>query len=145
MALFSDIAIKCELPNCRIHSYLPFKCVHCNLNFCELHCAAEEHFCKKAENKNPRKKACEYCGSIIIDKREEIEKHLTHECRKKKHSLYICQKNDCKTVLNGVNFFRCKFCKMMFCLPHRYPEIHNCYKKEKKKKKSFVEKYFYFF
>lgn len=140
MALLSDAAIKCDMPNCRIHTFLPYKCKLCNLNYCDIHSTTEEHCCPFKENDSP-KIICDYCDILLVNTQEEIEKHLIHECtykKKKKKSLMICNMQNCKTVLNGINDFKCKQCNMLYCLKHRYPEVHQCQEK-KKKKQSFIK------
>ncbi|GAW81514.1 AN1-like zinc finger family protein [Plasmodium gonderi] len=136
MAYFSDFAKKCDLDGCRNHDFLPFKCEYCGLSFCELHRKIQEHACANLKNADLKKVVlCKYCNGVLPDKMEEIEKHLIYKCtfKKKKNSIMICYKKDCKTVLNGINNYTCKKCKKNFCLPHRYSDAHGCVKENSEK------------
>ncbi|CRH00628.1 AN1-like zinc finger family protein [Plasmodium relictum] len=145
MAYFSDLSKQCEMTGCRNHDFLPFECEYCNLNFCELHRNIQDHLCPKSKGFDSKVVLCEYCNLVIPDKKEEIKEHLIYKCSYKKNKKFIlvCNKKECKTVLNGINNYKCKNCKKNFCLPHRYPDVHNCI--QEPKEKSFFQKYFFFF
>ncbi|KOB61017.1 hypothetical protein PFHG_02748 [Plasmodium falciparum HB3] len=68
-------------------------------------------------------------------KKEDIQNHLIYKClyKKKTKSILMCNKRDCKKVLNGINNYICKKCRKSFCLPHRYSDVHNCIKSDEEK------------
>ncbi|ETW44453.1 hypothetical protein PFLG_01054 [Plasmodium falciparum RAJ116] len=136
MACFSDLSKECDMEGCRNHDFLPYKCEYCKLIFCEFHRNAEEHLCSKLKDMELNTVVlCEYCGIVLPDKKEDIQNHLIYKClyKKKTKSILMCNKRDCKKVLNGINNYICKKCRKSFCLPHRYSDVHNCIKSDEEK------------
>merc|ERR1711879_534831 len=46
------IGTHCQLKSCNRLDYLPFKCNHCSLNFCESHWKPDQHECSKFVKEN---------------------------------------------------------------------------------------------
>ena len=99
---FSDLGKHCEY--CKRHDYLPIKCNLCQKYYCKEHSSLEKHMCSKYKinnkNKNKKKTASIYTESCTFA-----------NCKKKEMIR-----------------FECKLCNKNFCINHRLPEGHNCFK-----------------
>lgn len=96
---FADLGKHCHF--CKQQDYLPIKCSNCGNHFCSAH--ARDHNCPCTVD-NIKK---------FIDKKNKstTRYRCTYEhCKKKKVSIDIS----------------CKLCKKRMCIPHRFPETHEC-------------------
>ena len=100
---FCDVGRHCEFVSCGRHDYLPFYCPDCKKHYCLDHKDQEAHQC--SDYQKNRKKEIRQRPKIKIPK-------------------YICRVKGCKTT-NLVPIY-CQKCGEHFCLPHRYPESHQC-------------------
>ncbi|TFK40820.1 hypothetical protein BDQ12DRAFT_680095 [Crucibulum laeve] len=131
-----SIGKQCADPACLLVDFLPFKCQHCSLSFCQEHFRVEAHRCKEYDESKHNRVApnCPLCNTPVAippgqDPNTRMESHFTNECsvmtgKTKTKSSPVCAKGNCKKVLFSP--IRCDKCRSQFCPSHRFPSDHNC-------------------
>ncbi|KAK0464251.1 uncharacterized protein EV420DRAFT_1515569 [Desarmillaria tabescens] len=130
------IGKQCSHSSCFLVDFLPFKCQHCELPYCQEHFLAKAHHCLKYDETKHNRVApnCPLCNEPVAippgqDPNVKMESHLTTECsattgRAKTKSLPVCQRVKCgKTLYSPI---RCDKCRKQFCPSHRFPSDHSC-------------------
>merc|ERR1739845_181921 len=92
----------CTFKTCNKLDYLPFKCVKCQITFCEEHYKPSQHNCSKHGE----------------------EKSVAMKVKKKKKKSNPCEMVDCR----GFNLvpMLCGDCGLNFCIKHRFAADHEC-------------------
>ncbi|KAF8798971.1 hypothetical protein BYT27DRAFT_7202708 [Phlegmacium glaucopus] len=127
---------QCSHPICLLVDFLPFKCHHCELSFCQEHFKVDDHKCPKYDESKHNRVApnCPLCNIPVAvrpgqDPNIRMDMHLEKECsvmtgKVKSKSTPVCARGNCKKVLFSP--IRCDKCKAQFCAAHRFPQDHNC-------------------
>ncbi|KAG0637366.1 hypothetical protein HOY80DRAFT_1010761 [Tuber brumale] len=107
----------CDLPECHLLDFLPFKCESCGGTYCLDHRTETAH-------------KCAHEGRWAATRREKNFSSPTAPARPKIRSLLQtdCAHPKCKTTINtprdpAVN---CTTCRKQYCLSHRLQDQHDC-------------------
>ncbi|KAJ4482095.1 hypothetical protein J3R30DRAFT_3329480 [Lentinula aciculospora] len=131
------IGKQCSHPTCHLVDFLPFKCQHCQVSFCQDHYKVAEHSCPQYdENKHNRiAPNCPLCNDPVAirpgqDPNVRMEEHFAKECtvmtgHVAKKSTPICAQRKCGKVLFAP--IRCDKCRLSYCPSHRFPGDHTCH------------------
>ncbi|KIK07927.1 hypothetical protein K443DRAFT_672811 [Laccaria amethystina LaAM-08-1] len=132
-----EIGKQCSHQSCLLVDFLPFKCQHCELAFCQEHFKVEAHQCPKYDEGKHNRVApnCPMCNIPVAvrpgqDPNVRMELHLNQECsmmsakQEKSKATPRCARGTCKKVLFSP--IRCVKCREQFCPAHRFPADHNC-------------------
>ncbi|KAK0504238.1 hypothetical protein EDD18DRAFT_1132574 [Armillaria luteobubalina] len=130
------IGKQCSHPSCLLVDFLPFKCQHCELPYCQEHFLAKDHHCPKYDETKHNRVApnCPLCNEPVAippgqDPNVKMESHFATQCsamtgKAKTKSLPVCQRVKCgKTLYSPI---RCDKCRKQFCPSHRFPSDHSC-------------------
>ncbi|KAK0243973.1 hypothetical protein EDD85DRAFT_897652 [Armillaria nabsnona] len=130
------IGKQCSHSSCLLVDFLPFKCQHCELPYCQEHFLAKDHHCLKYDETKHNRVApnCPLCNEPVAippgqDPNVKMESHFATECsattgKAKTKSLPVCQRVKCgKTLYSPI---RCDKCRKQFCPSHRFPSDHSC-------------------
>ncbi|KAF9483481.1 hypothetical protein BDN70DRAFT_873766 [Pholiota conissans] len=127
---------QCSDPTCLLVDFLPFKCQHCELSFCQEHFKVNAHHCLKYDESKHNRVApnCPLCNTPVAvrpgqDPNMRMDSHLEKECsvvtgKVKSKSTPLCARATCRKVLFSP--IRCTTCKQQFCPAHRFPGDHTC-------------------
>ncbi|KDR82846.1 hypothetical protein GALMADRAFT_238450 [Galerina marginata CBS 339.88] len=127
---------QCSDPTCLLVDFLPFKCHHCELSFCQEHFKVDAHKCSKYDETKHNRIApnCPLCNTPVAvrpgqDPNVRMDFHLERECsvvtgKVKAKTTPVCAKASCKKVLFSP--IRCDKCRQQFCPAHRFPGDHIC-------------------
>ncbi|KAF8964412.1 hypothetical protein BDZ97DRAFT_1757989 [Flammula alnicola] len=127
---------QCSDPACLLVDFLPFKCQHCELSFCQEHFKVDAHKCPKYDESKYNRIApnCPLCNIPVAvrpgqDPNVRMDMHLEKECsvvtgKVKSKSTPLCARGTCRKVLFSP--IRCTSCRQQFCPAHRFPGDHNC-------------------
>ncbi|KAJ3983605.1 hypothetical protein F5890DRAFT_1462715 [Lentinula detonsa] len=131
-----DVGKQCSHPTCNLVDFLPFKCQHCQVSFCQDHYKVAEHSCPKYdENKHNRiAPNCPLCNEPVAirpgqDPNIRMEDHFARQCsvmtgHVAKKSTPVCAQRKCGKVLFAP--IHCDKCRKSFCPSHRFPGDHAC-------------------
>jgi len=131
-----EVGKQCSDASCLLVDFLPFKCHHCELSFCQDHFKVDAHKCPKYDENKYNRVApnCPLCNIPVAvrpgqDPNVRMDMHLEKECsvvtgKVKSKSTPTCARGNCKKVLFSP--IRCDKCKAQFCAAHRFPQDHNC-------------------
>ncbi|PPQ70024.1 hypothetical protein CVT26_013312 [Gymnopilus dilepis] len=131
-----SIGKQCSHPACLLVDFLPFKCRHCELSFCQEHFKVDAHKCEKYDETKHNRVApnCPLCNIPVAvkpgqDPNVRMDQHLETECsvvtgKVKSKATPVCAKASCKKVLFSP--IRCDKCRKQFCPAHRFPGDHIC-------------------
>lgn len=126
---FIYLGSHCSHPICNQQDFLPFECEGCRKKFCVDHRLKKDHGCQ-VETLGTQVFLCPIChkGIEIFQGETWDSLFATHmalsQCTPA--TPYKCPVKSCKTVLTHINSLTCPTCKLQTCLPHRYPDSHNC-------------------
>ncbi|KAK3209352.1 hypothetical protein GRF29_69g1571491 [Pseudopithomyces chartarum] len=113
-----DIGAHCQMPYCHVLDFLPFRCESCKSTFCLDHRSELAHKCPKegewARRRNGRD------TSVPLSALSEKPSLYSHDQQ--------CYEKSCKTLINTSRMpaNQCSTCNRSYCLPHRFPEDHDC-------------------
>ncbi|KAF8903111.1 hypothetical protein CPB84DRAFT_1678339 [Gymnopilus junonius] len=131
-----SVGKQCSDPSCLLVDFLPFKCRHCELSFCQEHFKVDAHHCTKYDETKHNRVApnCPLCNVPVAvkpgqDPNVRMDLHLETECsvvtgKVKAKTTPVCAKGNCKKVLFAP--IRCDKCRNQFCPAHRFPGDHIC-------------------
>ncbi|KAF9565730.1 hypothetical protein CPC08DRAFT_704429 [Agrocybe pediades] len=131
-----SVGRQCSDPTCYMVDFLPFKCHHCQLSFCQDHYKVDAHKCANYDERKHNRIApsCPLCNSPITvptgqDPNVVMDSHLDNECsivtgKVKAKTLPTCERRSCHKVL--FTPVRCDKCRKQFCPSHRFPADHSC-------------------
>ena len=131
---FEHVGSHCQVTNCNQKDFLPFKCQHCTMTFCNEHRTYSAHECKGELARDMTSIDCPICSlSVKFDLSQDVnqvwESHYMNTCTKAppiKKATKKCNRPDCQTSLGLTNSFTCSKCNKLVCLTHRMPEEHSC-------------------
>ncbi|RPB03271.1 hypothetical protein L873DRAFT_1826332 [Choiromyces venosus 120613-1] len=115
----------CDLPECHLLDFLPFKCESCGGTYCLDHrtetahkCAHEGRWAAARREKNTSSSSSSSSSTSAVPARPKIRSLLQTDCAHPK----------CKTIINtprdpAVN---CTTCRKQYCLSHRLQDQHDC-------------------
>ncbi|KAF5315335.1 hypothetical protein D9619_007151 [Psilocybe cf. subviscida] len=127
---------QCSDPSCYLVDFLPFKCQHCELSFCQEHFKVDVHHCTKYDESKHNRVApnCPLCNIPVAvrpgqDPNERMDRHLETECsivtgKVQAKTTPLCARGNCRKVLFSP--IRCTSCRQQFCPAHRFPGDHTC-------------------
>ncbi|KAF8195460.1 hypothetical protein BJ912DRAFT_957039 [Pholiota molesta] len=127
---------QCSDPTCLLVDFLPFKCQHCELSFCQEHFKVNAHHCSKYDESKHNRIApnCPLCNTPVAvrpgqDPNVRMDIPLEKECsvvtgKVKSKSTPLCARASCRKVLFSP--IRCTSCRLQFCPAHRFPGDHTC-------------------
>ncbi|KAF9046600.1 hypothetical protein BJ165DRAFT_1472953 [Panaeolus papilionaceus] len=127
---------QCSHDHCLLVDFLPFKCQHCQLDFCQEHFKVDVHKCPKYDEAKFNRVApnCPLCNTPVASKPGQdpnirMDQHLERECtvvtgRVKTSTMPLCARGTCKKVLFSP--IRCDTCRKQYCISHRFPADHTC-------------------
>ncbi|EIW81071.1 hypothetical protein CONPUDRAFT_82142 [Coniophora puteana RWD-64-598 SS2] len=127
---------QCSAPSCHLIDFLPFKCQHCNENFCGDHFSVSGHKCPKYDESKHNRVApsCPLCNEPVAippgqDPNVRMDRHINTECsvitgKAAKKSTPVCTRGKCGKVLFAP--ISCDKCRKQFCASHRFPSDHDC-------------------
>ncbi|KAF8895487.1 hypothetical protein BD779DRAFT_1668753 [Infundibulicybe gibba] len=131
------IGKQCSHSSCLLVDFLPFKCQHCELAFCQEHFMVSAHQCQRYDETKYNRVApdCPFCKVPVAfrpgqDPNIRMEEHFHNECTtltggtSKPKSSPVCAKGNCKKVLFAP--ISCDKCRKQFCPAHRFPGDHTC-------------------
>ncbi|CAA7271320.1 unnamed protein product [Cyclocybe aegerita] len=130
------IGKQCSHPSCLLVDFLPFKCQHCQLSFCQEHFKVDGHQCDKYDESKHNRVApnCPLCNTPVAvrqgqDPNVRMDYHLEKECsvvtgKVNSGSTPRCSRGACNKVLFSP--IRCDQCRLQFCVAHRFPGDHTC-------------------
>uniref|UniRef100_A0A8H7Y3Y3 AN1-type domain-containing protein n=1 Tax=Psilocybe cubensis TaxID=181762 RepID=A0A8H7Y3Y3_PSICU len=129
-----DIGQQCSHPSCLLVDFLPFKCQHCKLPFCQEHFRVEHHQCSEYDDSKYIAPSCPLCNQPVFieqgrDANISMDLHLENNCsvvtgRVKAKTLPTCARVNCQKAL--ISPLQCSSCKKKFCPTHRHPDDHRC-------------------
>ncbi|KAF8158114.1 hypothetical protein B0H34DRAFT_707581 [Crassisporium funariophilum] len=131
-----SVGKQCSDPTCLLFDFLPFKCQHCELSFCQEHFKVDAHKCSQYDESRHNRIApnCPLCDTPVAvrqgqDPNVRMDIHLEKECsvvtgKVKSKSMPVCARGNCKKVLFSP--IRCDKCRDQFCPAHRFPADHTC-------------------
>ncbi|PAV17107.1 sec14 cytosolic factor [Pyrrhoderma noxium] len=134
-----SVGTRCTAKGCSQFDFLPFKCSHCNEQYCQGHFLPEVHSCSKWDKNAADRRAleCPFCQALIAippgeDPNIRIGRHIDDDClvlgqnksSNGKKKTPICRRPKCgKRLWQPIE---CDKCHQQFCATHRYPTEHNC-------------------
>ncbi|KIM43291.1 hypothetical protein M413DRAFT_444110 [Hebeloma cylindrosporum] len=131
-----SVGKQCSDSACLLVDFLPFKCQHCQLSFCQEHFKVDAHKCSKYDESKFNRVApnCPLCNIPVAvrpgqDPNVRMDIHLESECsvvtgKVKAKTTPLCARPTCKKVLFSP--IRCTSCRRQFCPAHRFPGDHSC-------------------
>ncbi|KAI0087861.1 hypothetical protein BDY19DRAFT_953556 [Irpex rosettiformis] len=131
-----SVGHQCSHSTCNLVDFLPFKCQHCEQQFCGEHFLPQAHKCEKYDQSKYDRVApsCPLCNEPVSippgqDPNLGMERHFSTECsvmtgKIKKSSVPRCAKAKCGKLLFSP--IQCAGCKQQYCPSHRFPKDHTC-------------------
>lgn len=139
---FPYLGSNCALKECNQLDFLPVKCDSCLQSFCVRHYQYGNHSCKGAvprirDNQVP---ICPLCSQPVAHPRGQppdiaVGRHIDQYCKQNelldkpaepKTNIHPCSFKSCKH--KDVIYLECDFCRLKYCIKHRYPTDHKCTK-----------------
>ncbi|PPQ91686.1 hypothetical protein CVT25_012899 [Psilocybe cyanescens] len=130
-----DIGKQCSHSTCLLVDFLPFKCQHCKLSFCQEHFRVEDHKCPQYDDTKYIVPSCPLCNQPVYieqgrDPNISMDLHLEKNCsvvtgRVKARTVPVCARGNCQKPL--IISMQCSSCKKKFCPTHRHPDDHRCH------------------
>ncbi|KAL1594344.1 hypothetical protein SLS60_010104 [Paraconiothyrium brasiliense] len=113
-----DIGAHCQMPYCHVLDFLPFRCESCKGTYCLDHRSEHAHKCPKEGDWARRKAGRD--GTITLSSVNGKPSLYSHDQQ--------CYEKSCKTLINTSRMpaNQCSTCNRSYCLPHRFPEDHDC-------------------
>eukprot|EP00048_Salpingoeca_helianthica_P008234 m.120232 g.120232 ORF g.120232 m.120232 type:complete len:211 (-) comp14548_c4_seq3:30-662(-) len=123
----------CNVKDCRMLDFLPFKCNACRRIYCQEHRHYDAHACAEAYAKDFKSPPCPLCGVIVpipagSDANTEMMHHMDRGCAPPRGSAVpsfsACGVPGCKK--KEVVPMTCAKCRRNFCVRHRFEGDHQC-------------------
>eukprot|EP00996_Jenningsia_fusiforme_P002030 NODE_2877_length_1098_cov_86.606292_g2639_i0.p1 GENE.NODE_2877_length_1098_cov_86.606292_g2639_i0~~NODE_2877_length_1098_cov_86.606292_g2639_i0.p1 ORF type:complete len:288 (+),score=47.95 NODE_2877_length_1098_cov_86.606292_g2639_i0:81-944(+) len=102
-----NIGARCDLPDCRMYDFLPFKCHKCEGQFCLEHRSFEDHHCVAFLSEAEKRNVNTIPAAVVAP-------------------APPCAMNGCTHLREHCARISCNSCRKTFCVHHRLPEDHNC-------------------
>jgi len=134
---FLSIGKHCSEETCKQLDFLPFKCDDCARQFCVDHFEPTKHNCKNVVEKDSRLPQCPLCMQYLskgvrgVDDNAQVERHIQSNCKLHLLTNSKPKKNKCATSKckqRSLIPFTCGSCYQQFCVRHRHPGDHACFK-----------------
>ena len=111
---------------CLANDFLPIRCPHCHLDFCEKHVRTHPS-CRRLFENEKQTVQCPKCQQDLFvpqgqDPNVVVSAHLDRDCRSETINKYVCDFCHRRDMVETV----CPQCRRHFCLAHRHPTSHNC-------------------
>ena len=103
---------QCSHSTCNLVDFLPFKCQHCQENFCQEHFMVDAHKCPEYDESKHNRVApdCPFCNTPVAirqgqDPNVRMEEHFMKECSVvtgktgRNRTMPVCDKAGCNKAL----------------------------------------------
>lgn len=135
---FANAGAHCSLRECRELDFLPFTCDGCKRVYCLNHRTYNGHRCECSRPRDLQVVLCPICkasfqvyASEMDDVDRLVNEHIrigrceeVRRAKREKKARTSCHVRGCKK--SEFQPVRCKECRRLCCLSHRFPSDHKC-------------------